>query len=74
MDLNLCHKIFFNENRARKYLAKNVEKMGTNFALAVTVSNYLLERDVVPNVNIRSIISQVVGSVMVVSVVFSDFH
>jgi hypothetical protein len=51
--------------------------MDTGFALDAIAANYtncLLARDVVPDVNILSMISPAAGSITVVSVVFSGFH
>lgn len=51
--------------------------MDAGFALVVNIknfTNYLLESDVVPNVNILSMIFPVAGSTTVALVVFSGFH
>ena len=65
-------------NRGLKNICrKNASKMDTDSArdvITVNFTNCPLEIGVVPGVNIAFMISQAVGSITAISVVFSGFH
>lgn len=68
MDLKTYYKLVYSEKAARKNLAKNDSKMGTDFILAVingTSINYAMKHVASQDVNTSSMTFPEDGSIMV---------